>query len=212
MYERHFGLAGPPFRLSPDPGFLFVGEDHRELLAALRQIFRQRLPILVVSGEMGAGKTTILRHWLDVCRAQGVAVAQLVNTQLDAGELMHAVAIQFGAARAGDAPADAAASLRRYFASMQHAAALLAIDESQNLSRDALACLVGLSQMAQAARAALRICLTGQPELRAHLAEATLGEICDALREYGVSHIDMPATPEKIWRAIQAGGMSKAAE
>lgn len=185
MYERHFGLAGPPFRLSPDPEFLFAAENHRELLAAMRQIFRNPLPVLAISGEMGSGKTTILRYWLDACRAQGVIVAHLVNTQLDADELMQAVAIQFGAAGADDLPHDASrapqreatARVRRHFLGLAGRFVLLAIDEAQNLSVDALACLVGLTESARETRAAFRICLTGQPELRTHLDDAALGAL-----------------------------------
>lgn len=177
MYERHFGLAGPPFRLSPDPEFLFACENHSELLAAMRQIFRHPLPILAISGEMGSGKTTILRHWLGACRARGVVVAHLVNTQLDADELLQAVAIQFGASTATDKASDAAESLRRHFHALNGQFVLLAIDESQNLPCDALKCLVGLSEMARGAHTAFRICLTGQPELRAHLADPALGEL-----------------------------------
>ena len=69
MYERHFGITGPPFQLSPDPSFYFDGSQHRAALALLRQAFSRELPFVVLSGEIGAGKTTaqtfVLRFVLD---------------------------------------------------------------------------------------------------------------------------------------------------
>ncbi len=96
MYERHFGITGPPFQLSPDPSFYFDGGQHRAALAVLRQAFSRELPFVVLSGEIGAGKTTVLHTWLAECRSAGIAVAQITNTQLDAAELQCAIAAAFG--------------------------------------------------------------------------------------------------------------------
>ena len=174
MYERYFGITGPPFRLSPDPAFLFESEQHRSILSTMRQVFSHTLPFLVVSGEMGAGKTTMLRAWLGECEAAGVAVAQLVNTQLDAADMVWAIAAGFGIGVTRGANADPAASLRSFFRGLNTRAALLVVDEAQNLNRTALHALVGLAETAAEANAVFRICLAGQPELRAHVADPAL--------------------------------------
>ncbi|MES2990229.1 MAG: AAA family ATPase [Pseudomonadota bacterium] len=172
MYERHFGLSSPPFRLSADPEFLFTSAGHADAIDAMRGIFVDPRTLLVIAGDLGAGKTTVLRALIEEWRVQGVAVAQLVSTQLDATELLEAVALQFGATATGDAASDFREPLRRRFLGLQGHRALLAIDESQNLSPEALRCLAELAELASAAQVEFRICLVGHPELRANVARA----------------------------------------
>src|ERR1700712_3318297 len=105
MYERHFALTELPFRLNPDPSFFYASAQHRAILDALGKAFGRDHPILILSGEMGAGKTTILRAWIDECRARGVVISQLTNTQLAADELVWAICAGFGAAGADSADA-----------------------------------------------------------------------------------------------------------
>ena len=175
MYERHFGITAPPFQLSPDPFFYFDSDQHRAALTAMRQAFSRELPFVVLSGEIGTGKTTILRAWLAEVEAAGITVAQLANTQLDADELMCAIATAFGIAAGSSAGPDA--GLRRFLRGLKGRAALLVIDEAQNLDRPALQCLVGLADTAARRNAELRICLAGQPELLARLADPTLPDL-----------------------------------
>lgn len=171
MYERHFGITGPPFQLSPDPFFYFDSPQHRAALTAIRQVFSRELPFVVLSGEIGTGKTMVLRACLAEVEAAGAVVAQVVNTQLDADELMRAVATAFGIAAPHGASAVPDAHLRGFLRALKGRAALLAIDEAHNLDPQALLRLVGLAEMSVEERAVLRICLAGQPELRAHLAD-----------------------------------------
>src|SRR5438309_7323946 len=98
MYERHFGIARPPFQLSPDPYFYFDSTPHGEAIGAMRQAFVRELPFVVLSGEIGAGKTTVLRAWCAELESSGIAVGQIANTQLDADELITAVSHAFGIA------------------------------------------------------------------------------------------------------------------
>ncbi len=180
MYERHFGITGPPFQLSPDPSFYFDGSQHRAALAMLRQAFSRDLPLVVLSGEIGAGKTTVLHAWLAECRAQGIAVAQISNTQLDAAELQCAIAAAFGVDASVIKAGAASDALRRLLRDLHGNPAALSIDEAQNLDREALQCLVQLSHVAAEEHARLRIVLTGQPELRAHVSAGAMPDL-DAL-------------------------------
>ncbi len=180
MYERHFGITGPPFRLSPDPSFYFDGGQHRVALAALRQAFSRDLPFVVLSGEIGAGKTTVLHAWLDECRSAGITVAQIANTQLDVEGLQHAIATAFGLDASQAQPHEVPGALRRFFRELRGGQAALLIDEAQNLDRLALNSLVQVTQAAAGEKARLRIILAGQPELRSHVSAGALPEL-DAL-------------------------------
>lgn len=177
MYERHFGITGPPFQLSPDPSFYFDSPQHHRALTALRQAFSHEPPFVMLSGEIGAGKTTLLRVWLAELEAAGIVVGQLANTQLDADELMCAVATAFGVRDSKGTHEGLIADLRRFLQGLNGHAALLMIDEAQNLGQAALQGLVDLAERAAAQNAMLRICLAGQPELRDHLAAAGLSSL-----------------------------------
>ena len=174
MYERHFGITGPPFQLSPDPAFYFDASQHHAALSALRGALAAERPITVLSGDIGAGKTTVLRAWLAEVEAAGIAVAQLVNTQLEADELLVAIATAFGVDANPARNRTPIAALRWFLRGLDGRAAVLAIDEAQNLGRAALNSLVDLTRAAKDANAQLRIVLAGQPELRTHVTDATL--------------------------------------
>ncbi len=183
MYEQYFGIAGPPFQLSPDPYFFFHSKQHSAALSALRSAFAHELPFVVLSGEIGGGKTTVLQTWLAEVDARGIAVAQIANTQLDADDLMRAVAHSFdahGPAAAGGTPE---AELSTFFGSLNGRAALLVIDEAQNLGCDALRRLVVLAELAAERSAVLRICLAGQPALRVLLDDPSLHDLARRVQQ-----------------------------
>ena len=96
MYESHFGISGPPFQLSPDPSFYFDSQGHHDALAALRRGLAEPTGFVVVSGEIGAGKTTLVRMLLSELDPSKLVVGQVLTTQLDDAELMRAVAMAFG--------------------------------------------------------------------------------------------------------------------
>jgi type II secretory pathway predicted ATPase ExeA/UDP-N-acetylglucosamine 2-epimerase len=207
MYERHFGITGPPFQLSPDPSFYFDGSQHRAALALLRKAFSRELPFVVLSGEIGAGKTTVLHAWLAECRSAGTAVAQITNTQLDAAELQYAIAAAFGLDASHAPPHEAAHALRRFLRGLKGRPAVLAIDEAQNLDPSALQGLVQLAQVAAEEKAGLRIVLAGQPELRGHVFEGALPEL-DAMVQQAchLGPLDAGQTREYIEHRLRKVG------
>ncbi|MFN0182659.1 MAG: UDP-N-acetylglucosamine 2-epimerase [Aquabacterium sp.] len=166
MYERQFGITGPPFQLSPDPSFYFDGHQHRVALATLRLPFSAEAPFILLSGEIGAGKTTVLHTWTDECRHAGNWVAQLANTQLDAPQLRDAIAVAFGLDPAHWPAGDADDAWRAFFRTRAGGATVLSIDEAQNLDGAALLSLLPLARAATAEGVSFRIVLSGQPELR----------------------------------------------
>jgi len=96
MYESFFGLSDSPFQLSPDPSFFFASKGHRKAQAYLQYGVYQGEGFIVITGEVGAGKTTLVRTLLRELDPGSVVAAQLVSTQLDADDLLRAVAISFG--------------------------------------------------------------------------------------------------------------------
>lgn len=168
MYESHFGISGPPFQLSPDPSFYFDSKGHHHALEALRRGLAEPSGFVVISGEIGAGKTTLVRTLLAELDSSRLVVGQVLNTQLDADELLRAIVITFGiAADAGDAKALFTA-LEAYLATLTREGrrAVLIVDEAQNLDLTAFHRLIELERGGAAGRPALKLCLVGQPELR----------------------------------------------
>ncbi len=104
MYERHFGISGPPFQLSPDPNFYFDSQGHHEALDSLRRGLAAPTGFVVVSGEIGAGKTTLVRTLLSELDSTNLVVGQVLTTQLDEAELMRAVSLSFGIPGHTDTP------------------------------------------------------------------------------------------------------------
>ncbi|HUP06427.1 MAG TPA: AAA family ATPase, partial [Caldimonas sp.] len=166
MYESTFGIRELPFRLSPDPRFFFGTRGHTAALAQLHRALEAGTGLVVVTGDVGSGKTTLVRAFVGDIDANRFAVAHIVNTQLSSDELMAAIALAFGMP-AHDAESGDDASRVLAFLVWLHAQgrqALLFIDEAHNLDLDALDRLVSLVRYG-AKRHALQIFLVGQPEL-----------------------------------------------
>lgn len=168
MYETHFGISGPPFQLSPDPSFYFDSQGHHAALEALRRGLAEPSGFVVVSGEIGAGKTTLVRTLLAELESSEMVVGQVLSTQLDAAELMRAVALAFGIGMDGNTAADVEKGLQAFLLAMakEGRRAVLIVDEAQNLDRSSFHWLLGLEKGHSPTRIPMKICLVGQPELR----------------------------------------------
>lgn len=166
MYESRFGITGPPFQLSPDPNFYYDSRGHHRALSDLRRGLTAASGFVLISGEIGAGKTTIVRTLLSELDARQLAVAHVVSTQLDAGELLGSALIGFGLPAGPEPGEDLSARLIRFLVSLDKEArrAVLIVDEAQNLRPDAFEQLVAIAT--QRTRLPLQVCLVGQPELR----------------------------------------------
>ena len=169
MYESHFGITGPPFQLTPDPSFYFDSKGHHRALEEFRRGLAEATGFIVVSGEIGAGKTTLVRTLLAELDPSVVTVAQVLSTQLQADELLRAILFAFGVAGDHGAQADPASAIRQFLGGLlrESRRAVLIIDEAQNLHPDAFERLITLVPPdASAELAPLQVCLVGQPELR----------------------------------------------
>ena len=168
MYDEFYGLTGRPFQLTPDPRFYFESGTHRKALSYLGYGLAQGEGFIVITGEVGAGKSTLAAHLMASVDRQRLTAAQIVTSALDGEELIHVSARAFGLEVAGH---DKATALAQIEAFLHHEAregrrCLLVVDESQNLSVSALEELRMLSNFQLGAHPLLQILLLGQPEFR----------------------------------------------
>lgn len=171
MYDQFYGFSGRPFQLAPDPAFYFESLTHRKALSYLGYGLAQGEGFIVITGEVGAGKSTLAAHLVASIDRQRLSVGQIVTSRLDAGELVRVAAQAFGVVPpvAQDPVAlDKAAALGSLEMFLQDEAragrrALLIVDEAQNLSVQALEELRMLSNFQLGAHPLLQILLLGQP-------------------------------------------------
>lgn len=183
MYAPYFGLAHAPFSIAPDPRYLFMSERHREALAHLLYGLEAGGGFVLLTGEIGTGKTTVCRCFLEQIPAH-CDVAYIFNPKLTVGELLRSICDEFGVAHQ---PAVAGAETVKdcidplnAFLLAQHAAgrnSVLIIDEAQNLAPDVLEQLRLLTNLETSERKLLQIILIGQPELRAMVAQPSMEQL-----------------------------------
>ena len=187
MYASFFGLQHEPFSIAPDPRFLYMSERHREALAHLMFGIRGNGGFVLLTGEIGAGKTTVCRAFLDQVPAD-CQVAYIFNPKLTVHELLKAVCDEFGieapaAGTPGVTVQDYVEPLNRHLLAT-HAAgrkSILIIDEAQNLAPEVLEQLRLLTNLETAERKLLQIMLIGQPELRDMVARPELEQLAQRI-------------------------------
>ena len=140
MYESFYGLTSKPFQLNPDPSFYFGSKQHRRATAYLEYGLHQNEGFIVVTGEIGAGKTTIVRGLLDKLDSSKVVAAQLVSTQLDAEDTLRMVAAAFGVNIRSLGKSEVLLALEAFLVDVtrQGKRCLLIVDEAQNLTAHAV--------------------------------------------------------------------------
>ncbi|MFY8074666.1 MAG: XrtA/PEP-CTERM system-associated ATPase [Sphingorhabdus lacus] len=168
MYDQYYNLSSRPFQLTPDPQFYFESATHRKALSYLGYGLAQGEGFIVITGEVGAGKSTLVSHLMQSVDKARLTAATIVTSQLDGLDMVHMTAESFGIDTRG---LDKAATLKS-IENFLHAEAragrrcLLVVDEAQNLSVDALEELRMLSNFQLGSSALLQIFLLGQPEFR----------------------------------------------
>ena len=179
LYQEFFGLRAEPFSIAPDPRFLFMSQRHQEALAHLLFGLRSGGGFVLLTGAVGAGKTTVSRAFLEQL-PQNCRVAYVLNPRQTSAELLATVCQELGLPEApslsvhGRVQALYEHLLAAHAQGLQH---LLIVDEAQNLSAEVLEQLRLLTNLETAQRKLLQIILIGQPELRALLAQPHLEQL-----------------------------------
>ena len=168
MFDDFYGLTGKPFQLTPDPAFYFPSITHRKALSYLGYGLAQGEGFIVVTGEVGAGKSTLVAHLMGTVDPQRLTVGQVVTSKLDESEIVHVVAQSFGLDIEGHDKASALGAIEGFLHGEARAGrrCLLIVDEAQNLSVAALEELRMLSNFQLGNHPLLQTLLLGQPEFR----------------------------------------------
>src|SRR5690348_13303535 len=179
MYESFYGLTGKPFQLNPDPAFYFGSRGHKRAFAYLQYGVYQGEGFIVITGEIGAGKTTLVRNLFENLDRARLVAAQLVSTQLDADDMLRTVAVAFGLPVKAVDKASLLASLEAFLCQLAvgKKRALLVVDEAQNLTPRAIEELRMLSNFQLGDQALLQSFLVGQPELRTMMQSAQMQQL-----------------------------------
>jgi putative secretion ATPase (PEP-CTERM system associated) len=189
MYEEFYGLTERPFQTNPNPALYFGSREHKRAMSFLEYGLHRNEGFIVITGEVGAGKTTVLRSLIGKLDSKKFIVANLVSTQLDAENALRLVASAFGIKTTSQTKADVIISLESFFlhAYEQGQRCLLIIDEAQNLSMQAVEELRMLSNYQCDTNALLQSFLVGQPEFRQTLQSPSMTQLRQ--RVTGACHI-----------------------
>jgi general secretion pathway protein A len=168
MYERYFHLRDQPFRLTPDPRYLYLGTKHREGFAHLLFAMREGSGFVAVTGEVGTGKTTLVRALLRETHQDDLAVAYIFNPVLSPTELLQTINAEFGLPSRTTSKKELTEMLNNFLLAQKAdgARAVVIVDEAQNLDQPVLEQLRLLSNLETETEKLLQIILLGQPELR----------------------------------------------
>lgn len=178
MYESFFRLNNKPFELLPDPEFFYLSPAHRKALTYLEYGIREHVGFILLTGEVGSGKTTIIKN-LQKGLDKGITTAKIFNTNVTAEQLLALINADFGLSTTGRDKVTLFAELYEFlikeFVAGRHC--LLLIDEAQNLAPDCLEEVRMLSNLETENAKLLQIILVGQPELREILAANDLRQL-----------------------------------
>lgn len=209
MYEEFFGLDDQPFRLSPDHRFFYLSDAHNRALAHLKFGLDQQDGFILITGEVGAGKTTLVEHLLASLNSRHFVTANIVTTNLDQENLIRMIASSFGLTQEGLNKTSVFRTIERFLAdaARQGRRCLLFIDEAQNLSITALEELRMLSNLQVNGKPALQSFLLGQPQFRKTLARPDLSQLRQrVIASYHLGPLNEEETAAYILHRLEVAG------
>lgn len=202
MYEDFYKLTGKPFQLTPNPRFYFGSEGHEKAMAYLRYGLHQSEGFIVITGDVGTGKTTLLSYALSQLDSSKYVAARLVTTQLEADDTLRMLASAFGIDTRGADKASLLQSFERFLLEQQRRAkrVLVLVDEVQNLPIRSLEELRMLSNFQMNDVAPLQFVLLGQPQFQDMIASEELMQ----LRQRVIASFHLgPMSPNETQRYIE---------
>jgi general secretion pathway protein A len=211
MYKRFYNLQKNPFEITPDPRFLFFTKRHNEALSALYYGVKRRKGFVVLTGEVGTGKTLLVRCLLGLLSRANVAYAYVFNPCLSAMEFLQYIAGDFGLPTAGKAKSELLLDLCTFVIGRHKKglATVLVVDEAHHVTADVLEEIRLLTNLETPEEKLLQILLVGQPELDEKLDSRNLRQLKQrvALRSQ-LGCLDISETRGYIYRRLQIAGSS----
>jgi type II secretory pathway predicted ATPase ExeA len=208
VYLEHFQLKDLPFRLSPDPAFLYLSQIHSRAKAYMESTIWFTDGFVVITGEIGSGKTTLIETFLKEIE-QDVVVAQINQTQISPIEFLQTLLAQFGFSPFKMRKAELLATLNQFLIE-QYAngrKVLLIVDEAQNLSNKVLEEVRLLSGVETTREKVLRIILAGQPELNDKLDSTDLVQLKQRVRlRFHLTALGEPDAAEYVRHRLRVAG------
>jgi general secretion pathway protein A len=201
MYNEFYKLSGKPFQLSPNPQFFYGSSGHRKAMSYLQYGLHQGEGFVVVTGDIGTGKTTLLGHLLAQLDSSKYLAAKLVTTQLEADDTLRMVASAFGIDARGLDKATLLRTFERFLLDNQRRGRriLVLVDEVQNLPFKSLEELRMLSNFQVNDMAPVQFCLMGQPQFRQMLASDDLMQLRQrVIVSYHLGPLDLEETRSYI--------------
>ena len=208
MYLEFYGLTEPPFNITPNPRFLFYSAKHREAFNHLLYGIRERKGFVQLTGEVGAGKTTLCRALLEAL-CDNTSTALILNPVLDADLLIKAIAMEFGLPVKGMDRLETVAVINDFLLNQlaQDRETVLVIDEAQDLTHELLEQVRLLSNLETDERKLLQIVLMGQPELRDRLNEHSLRQLRQRITvRYHLNPLDFREMGDYIRHRLTVSG------
>ena len=212
MYEAFYHLRAKPFQLSPDPSFFYGSKGHKRAMSYLEYGLHQGEGFIVITGEVGAGKTTLVRHLFKKLQGENLVAAQLVSTQLDADDMLRMVAAAFGLPHEDNNKATLLKRLENFLINCQNLGkrALLIVDEAQNLTPRAVEELRMLSNFQSQEKSLLQSFLLGQPEFRFTMASDGMQQLRQRVTaSYHLGPMDALDTREYIEHRMRTVGWNR---
>lgn len=209
MYISFYGFRVKPFQLKPDPNFFYGSKGHKRAMAYLEYGLSQGEGFIVITGEVGAGKTTLVRNLFRKLESEKILAAQIVNTHLDSDDTLRMVAAAFGLPQENSNKASLLIRLEQFFrqCDQQGKRALLVVDEAQNLSPRTVEELRMLSNFQTDDKPLLQTFLLGQPEFRKTLLSGDMQQLRQRVTAtYHLGPMDLSETRSYIEHRLNTAG------
>jgi general secretion pathway protein A len=209
MYKEFYGFREMPFSITPDPRFLFLSPTHQEALQHLRYGIEQKKGFIVLTGEVGCGKTTLCRRLLSELDPKRYETALILNPRLSETQLLRAILAELGEKEFGPSRLELMQQLNKLLLRNvgEGKDIVLIIDESQNLEFETIEHLRMLSNLETDTQKLLQILLLGQPELKEKLMQERLRQLRQRiLVYYDLKPLAAPEVPGYIQHRLTLAG------